>query len=613
MDNNSTGDQIAELQQHWLFAMPTEGFQAAPITALTQRMLPSASSTNLSTVFGEAVLRDLDLSEEQIDCMRLLQTLPDACLRSPQLSTGLRQYAAQQRAALLQAERAVELLTRHLSTSQLSTLTALALTQQNASLPVVHFATYCRSLRVRLAAVHSSQKQLFAELLALPAVLGRRASLARFDVELGSLLSGQPKSAAELQRWQDWFEAVGETQFPAPVSADQAARLSAAQARTLQPFQLSAAVQRLADRKRLRQFFAKETQHYTVSQLEPDANILCWLFSLPTTNALSERDFAEHVYLYLVRYSSAELLATPAEFLLSAFLSVYLAKLTGLLFGLCVAISLIVHFSESSAEPAYSKAMLGCCRQFLIVSRCAELLGATHRPVYTALARFLALINPGFAGSLEMDWSFSMDDLLRAFSSAAETDSSSNSSLWSYENPAKPWLPRLGVAGREGMDSSLCTALGIVKADRTASFFFRSDAWTHLHWAGLRPDSLEQLAGRVGAALQSGPAEHFLQLDKLAEHFSAVHPKLPVRMLEHALATPNSPLSAKFLLSLLALSSARKPQFFTATAHQHSMSYSTEESKGDEETEAAPANVSTASLATDLVLEYDNEWPSLDS
>lgn len=546
------------LQQQLAFA-PSKTLGELLTLIPQQRCLPG-EGVNLSTLFGEAVLGQLGLSEEQADWTQLLRAFPQADLRAAaQSHAPLRElHARLQARARADAELSVYMQTGlRQAEAELRTVAAartllqLASAEKSAAEIPQAFLSHCAALQHGLSSIDASQKVLIFQLIEFVAAFDAQLPLLRlserfFDlvlecetkVETMHTFTALIESFASKNSWHESkkneamvttplepclkassiFDESGDTDALAPLYA----RLTANSLPLKQqyPLKIGFAAGAPSAYELLRQAMEPEL-FCDYTHLSSDLLALVYLFDLDHPQKLV---IPKALYYRLTEAAGSQLIGTLPQLLLQPMLSTLCDALCSLLHSFTLAILFIVKFGKPENTQQYSGVLLQCVRHFFTLTRLCELLGIQRTELFSNYRLLLDSIVPNFAGQPETG----LDAQLRL-----DAVSTGYEELWSYEYSSKPWMPPSYLSLRRPSRS----VFNLIKADRVLNMLPHSDSRLCERWCGQHEES------SISAVLRSA-------------------------MLEESLQHPEKLVSRKFLLSQLHNTTEGRTTFYDSTAHQ---------------------------------------------
>jgi len=560
--------------------------------------LPLPEFNGLERTFDQAALEKIGLSAEQQSYLSLFRALPSAVkLEETGLSLvqQLDKLQTKQSETLEKAKRAVSAAERKVPPDTLRRLKAIATSERKAMFGYQSFGQYCRILRNRFhGAFAQSQHILLRELLTLPSQLG---GLQDIENRFRHLLACRPKAAETLAFWQTRIHILHPALCSINYNLDASDVTSVYQKHTAalsqDPDQWLSTV--------VSEVFPKSIAFYSPVCLCSDLPAVAWILGVDLQPS-EEKKLANPVtYLYnrVITLSGAELLGTPAELLLPAFLRLCFSKLASLLYALGVATSFVVEFgnikesTDDKLKNGLALALVSVCKHFFALTRCGELLGIAHADVFSSLSAFVSAVLPGYNLEKESEWSLTADSLMEEFRRDRPGDAEPPT-LWTFKQAHRPWL-----GSSQELEQAPRTALGTLKADRTLNFFFNSDAWSWFKWAGHSADH-EQAAKNVGRVFAHQPPN----ADEIAEYFAA-EPALIGLLLDTIARQPTSLFSTLLQQNMLMVSGACKPRFLTMPKPSEPMSLlrnSQADISGNEQEKPSTSDSNY----------WEEDWPSMD-
>jgi len=519
-------DALREAQLSIAFRAPS----GLPEHAPPGRSMPN-EGTNVTTFFGEAVLAQIQLSEEKLEALALLRRIPLSALETSAangvdaaLFNMQRQLkAAQQPYTLIKAAA--------LSETELAMLHRIAIAEQRAIALVRPFHQFCQSLRTRFASMPQRDRAEIASTVELCVALEQRMPQEQFAALASRMFYSTPSEAAlaELMDTLRLVEPSLDAQATPELALQLAENTAEAKRRFIaRTFGAEAGMHPehiLATQLHLDSRYAGET-------LVRDADLLRYLLSQPRQRSGSDADFLNLAYTYVTEYTARTVSVTPAEVVLVRLASQMVSRMSNYLMLCTLAASHLAHFAYATIDPALG----ACCTQWRNMTRLGELVGASHDHIQFRFARLMEHLFPGIG-----DEQFGHATVHAALQHARDYFTQHPTRrAWAYENTQEPWLsaePRHQLR-TEG-------TLGMMKADQPLIAMHNSDLWLHLKWAGLSVENIAHIADMADAQ----PSSDAQSL-----------PGFAAGLLAESVREPE--LHSKALMALLALSSEPKPLFF---------------------------------------------------
>jgi hypothetical protein len=340
---------------------------------------------------------------------------------------------------------------------------------------------HCDGLRQHLACVHRTQTAALRQVVQTVANSPHSAELAGDIGELLTLLHPAPEL---LTRWKARMQHLFSEAEP---------QLNQ---RNAKHYHERGASQLIVSELRIRRIFPT-----AYNALQTNSAVIDWLLGGET-----RPDLCHAVEAGL----QAELMATPLEAGFQALLSAHLAAQVSFCLAHGLAASLL----------ACPRALDEVCRLFLYTTRCAELVGAAHSPIYDECLEFFSMALPGLTSISAQPWDIDAAALRTACSSAPST----TTPMWTFWDTERPWRSQVSDP-----TPSVRSAWGLVKADRIATFQFR--IWNYLGQRWLSESefhsgseasllkALEELPGNATACAAFEPQRQFSRIVHLDEEW----------------------------------------------------------------------------------------------
>jgi len=510
----------------------------------------------MSTVFSEESLAVLDMSEEQLEILGALRTVPQPLLSNYQQLDSAVEILQRAKADLHRRsellERTIDKLSaqliRPLAPKQAKTLVDLSIAERKAGKNLALFTAHCRGVRSRFLSLSSNDRaELEVFLDQVDILLARLQSKDAYGTA-SDLFYGDTVDSDSVASLGMVYSILDVAAVPFETANIGLARKESEHMREFysrsQP--LDGGMSAGRTRWLREQLSAPDNPDHAWKHAHRDLDIFRFLLGIETTRELDETAMTELIYNYLKDCLVQHLCTTPAEFALSALLAEHIDNISSCLLLGSLVNSYMWRFSNSKSDSA-ARLCYRISESFRTLSRIGHLFGIQPPESYKLLAQHCEQIMP-YLSAPDTTQPITAQDRINE----AARDAQENSSLrcWSYHDMRKPWLP-----SRQRRSLNIVSPFGIIRSDVILSSLRSSDLWMSLKWAGADVDGLSD--EDILRIRQSIGSDDFGIGDSLD---STVDNRLLQCLFRFAKQKPEC--NASFIVSLLGLSTREKPLFF---------------------------------------------------
>lgn len=566
---------FSEEQKKYIFPIPS----GLPARLTDVRTTPNVG-TNVSSIFGEAALGVLDLSEEELELLEALRLVPDSLLTKYMSGDAVRtltqskqELIARSTACAQSIETLIRSQVRKLSADKATAMIKLSVAERKAGKNMSLFCGFCKGLRSRFASLDREQMAEFEVFFdRTETVLRRLVSIESLDIA-AEMFFGEQCDEANSQKLYACFSVLHAQEHSPEISK---ARQQSAH---LRDFYRTSYSQELSATggvgKVLQKMLGNASQSVWEATLE-DLDIYRYLLGLDTARDLSESEMLELLYVHMHNTLVRNLSVTPAELALQSLLAERTESISGCLLLGGMLGSYLWRFESS----AHASLLYGVSESFRTLGRIGHMFGVQTGPVYLDLGQLCVQKMPYLSAQETTGTQTSRERIEEAISIARDHEFLRG---WSYTDSKKPWMP-----SRPRASLNFSGPFSIARSDIVLTSLRSSELWRNLKWAGVDVDALseEDLLHACDA------------INSTAGMASALHSTVDDRLvrclIENAKHKPEQ--HAAFIVAFLGLSSIPKPLYFNREVEE----------------EIVEPTTPDTDPTTEIGMSSDEDWPDLE-